>query len=354
MHHDSSSFASTTVEAQTFPLQFKGTGSEYFRIWIINTLLTLFTLGIYSPWAKVRKLKYFYRNTHLAGDTFDYHAQPIKILIGRLIIVFFFLAFQMSSLIDPYLVMILMGVGLALFPWILVRSAVFKNRNSSYRNIRFGFNKDYPQAYFSYLVALFVSVLSLGLLMPIAFYLHYNFVLNNTRYGNQSFRYNARLGVFFSIFYRTILFSLLIYIIPAIIFIPAFMYEGPAQANLLMIIMPLAAISFYLLSSLVWGYQRAKTINEITNHTQVSNIKLQADLSVWSLGLIYLTNLLLIVFTLGFATPWAQIRLLRYRLENTKVVAPSDAFEQFAADKQDSEGHVADAATDFWDFDFGI
>ena len=30
------------------PLRFTGSGSEYFRIWITNTFLTIVTLGIYS------------------------------------------------------------------------------------------------------------------------------------------------------------------------------------------------------------------------------------------------------------------------------------------------------------------
>lgn len=41
------------------PFRFTGTGSEYFRIWIVNWLLTLLTLGIYSAWAKVRRIQFF-------------------------------------------------------------------------------------------------------------------------------------------------------------------------------------------------------------------------------------------------------------------------------------------------------
>jgi uncharacterized membrane protein YjgN (DUF898 family) len=52
---------------------FSGTRREYFGIWIVNILLTVLTLGIYSAWAKVRRMHYFYRNTRLAGASFDYH-----------------------------------------------------------------------------------------------------------------------------------------------------------------------------------------------------------------------------------------------------------------------------------------
>lgn len=44
------------------PFRFTGNGREYFRIWIVNTLLTILTLGIYSAWAKVRKKRYIYGN----------------------------------------------------------------------------------------------------------------------------------------------------------------------------------------------------------------------------------------------------------------------------------------------------
>ena len=57
------------VESQR--LTFTGSGGEYFKIWIVNLLLTIVTLGIYSAWAKVRRNEYFYRHTRLAGAGFD-------------------------------------------------------------------------------------------------------------------------------------------------------------------------------------------------------------------------------------------------------------------------------------------
>ena len=64
---------------------FTGQGSEYFRIWVVNLLLTLVTLGVYSAWAKVRTARYFRNNTRLDGHVFDYHGNPAAILRGRII-----------------------------------------------------------------------------------------------------------------------------------------------------------------------------------------------------------------------------------------------------------------------------
>ena len=43
-------------------VRFNGDGKEFFGIWIFNTLLSIVTLGIYSPWAKVQNTKYLYNN----------------------------------------------------------------------------------------------------------------------------------------------------------------------------------------------------------------------------------------------------------------------------------------------------
>src|SRR5690349_16157554 len=92
--------SATTAPRVNIPFEFRATGAEYFRIWIVNLLLTIVTLGIYSAWAKVRRMRYFYGNTILDGHGFEYHAKPLQILKGRLIIVaayvvFFFLTESM-------------------------------------------------------------------------------------------------------------------------------------------------------------------------------------------------------------------------------------------------------------------
>ena len=45
-------------EAVCEPFRFTGTGGEYFRIWIVNVMLSVVTFGIYSAWAKARRLQY--------------------------------------------------------------------------------------------------------------------------------------------------------------------------------------------------------------------------------------------------------------------------------------------------------
>ncbi|MES2699984.1 MAG: DUF898 family protein, partial [Pseudomonadota bacterium] len=67
-------------------IRFTGSGSEYFRIWIVNLLLIVVTLGIYLPWAKVRRLKYFHGNTLVGDEPLGFHGNPRKMLRGYLLV----------------------------------------------------------------------------------------------------------------------------------------------------------------------------------------------------------------------------------------------------------------------------
>ncbi|HAG47009.1 MAG TPA: DUF898 domain-containing protein, partial [Gammaproteobacteria bacterium] len=87
-----STISATRERSSEMPVEFTGSGGEYFRIWIVNLVLTILTLGIYSAWAKVRTKRYFYRNTIIGGSPFEYHARPIQILKGRAIVVGAYLA----------------------------------------------------------------------------------------------------------------------------------------------------------------------------------------------------------------------------------------------------------------------
>jgi uncharacterized membrane protein YjgN (DUF898 family) len=124
---------------RALPVQFTGSTSEYFRIWIVNTLLSIVTLGIYSAWAKVRRKQYFYRHTWIDGTSFDYLADPIKVLKGRLVIGAIIAALGVSQQYSPVLYVVLLLLLVLASPWLVVKALSFNARNSAFRNIRFAF-----------------------------------------------------------------------------------------------------------------------------------------------------------------------------------------------------------------------
>jgi len=150
-----------TSERKSMPFSFGGNASEYFGIWIVNLLLTVITLGIYSAWAKVRRLRYFYGNTWLDGHNYEYHAKPLQILIGRIIVFAIIIAVTAVNFFFPVYSYVLIIPYLIALPWLMNQSIRFNSRMTSYRNVRLGFKG-------TYLESLWVFVLFPGITILVA------------------------------------------------------------------------------------------------------------------------------------------------------------------------------------------
>ena len=134
------------MERMQEPFAFTGNARDYFRIWIVNLFLTIVTLGLYSPWAKVRKKRYLYGHTWLAGSNFDYHGNPWAILKGRLVAFTAFVAYTLATHFSPRAGAIVLLVMMPAIPWLILRSFAFNAANSSWRHLRFGYEGRYADA----------------------------------------------------------------------------------------------------------------------------------------------------------------------------------------------------------------
>lgn len=131
-------------------VKFHGDGKEFFNIWIVNILLTIVTLGIYSAWATVRTNRYFYSNTEIDGRRLSYLAEPIKILKGRAIAVALFAFVYILNIFDPIFGLVAMGLLVFLAPLFICMSLRFKLRMTAYRNVTFNFRGQYGSALHPY------------------------------------------------------------------------------------------------------------------------------------------------------------------------------------------------------------
>ncbi|MGE3758016.1 MAG: YjgN family protein, partial [Pseudobdellovibrionaceae bacterium] len=203
---------STQKPLEVYKPQFHGKAAEFFKIWIVNVVLSILTVGIYSAWAKVRTRKYIYGNLELAGSRFDYHADPIKILKGRLIVGGIFLIYYFGGLLSPTLSAVAGLAFLMIFPWIIVKALMFNLYNTSYRNIRFGFVDDVKGCYTTGIKAALITVVTIGLAVPYAHYLFARFKVSNMKYGKEKFSFGAHAKSFFGIYYSAFGMALLLYL----------------------------------------------------------------------------------------------------------------------------------------------
>ena len=191
-------------EDSSHPIEFTASGSEYFRIWIVNLALTILTLGIYSAWAKVRKKRYFYGHTLVDGDGFEYRANPVAILKGRVVAAILFAGYSFGGKVSPVLGGVFaLVLGLAL-PWLMVRSLAFNAHNSAYRNIRFSFDGRYWELFKLFVGGGILVIITLGIGYP---YLRSKMIAFTARhhfYGTTSFDQENITGALYKIFFKAL------------------------------------------------------------------------------------------------------------------------------------------------------
>jgi len=347
------------------PFEFRGSGGEYFRIWIVNLLLTIVTLGIYSAWAKVRRLRYFYGNTFLDGQSFEYHGQPLAILKGRLIVVAGYVVFIVASQMYP-LVAGLIAIVLVIFgvPWIIMRSRKFQLRMTSYRNLRFNFHGTYGGAMAAFVGWYLLAVITLGILFPVWVRKRVHYSLDNAAYGSQRFTFLSDNGTYYKFCLISFFGGLAIYLgcifaFFSLVDMKELMSPGslpPTGAEIMLAAGPtgwlLIAGGIVALLGIV-GYYQASFANAAFGGVQAGSQYARSNLRAWPLIGIYVSNLFALIFTLGLFYPWAKVRQVRYQLENTAIDSDGN-LAAFTASSGEGIDAVGEEVGDFFDVDFGI
>ncbi|MEZ5499052.1 MAG: YjgN family protein [Steroidobacteraceae bacterium] len=350
----------STAATRNIPFEFRATGGEYFRIWIVNLLLTIVTLGIYSAWAKVRRLRYFYGSTLLDGASFEYHGRPIAILKGRLIVVGAYMIFLLVSHFLPLITFIIIPLFIFAVPWIVQRSRLFQMRMSSWRGLRFNFTGTYGGAMGAYVGWAIVAAITLYVLVPIWLWKRVNYLLSNSSYGGERFRFTTPIGRYFGFYFKTIGLMLLLGILAGILVGAAAAGAGkpavePGNPYSIFMHAPvmLAFIILGVLGLGIAGYYQKSFINASFGGLEIGNHKVRSELRAWPLIGIYVSNFLLIVLTLGLFYPWAKVRQMRYQLDNTSIDAQG-GFDEFRAGAEADASAVGEEVGDFFDVDFGL
>jgi uncharacterized membrane protein YjgN (DUF898 family) len=343
------------------PLEFTGAGSEYARIWIVNLLLTILTLGIYSAWAKVRRLQYFYRHTELAGASFDYHGTPMAILKGRLIALGLFLAYSFSFAISDLLGFATLALLAAAIPWLLRGSFRFRMRNSSYRGLRFRFAGSMAGAYETFLWRPIVVMLTVNLATPWFHQRLKQYQHGNALFGTTPFAFHATVGQFYREYLVVGLLMALALALPFGLLFAAMAelartaQETGAQPDPQLMAGAMVTFVFGFLAAtlLITPIWQARMQNVVWNGTTLGAHRFASVASAWRLFGIHLTNALGIVLTLGLFMPWAAVRVARYRA-STVTLQPSGSLEQFVAAQGQDVAAAGEETADLFDIDIAL
>jgi uncharacterized membrane protein YjgN (DUF898 family) len=353
------------------PLVFTGSGAEYFRIWVVNTLLSIATIGIYSAWAKVRKSSYFLRNTRLLGDGFEFTGDPLAILRGRLVALallgFYTFAYDFSLALGLFATAML----LALAPLLFASAMRFRLHNTRWRAMRFAFTATRADAYRAVLIVIAlwsstgvvaaldgeasviaVSAATLLLLLP---WMHHRlkaFQHRHVAFAAHRSGFRSAAGSF----YLTYLIALLVPLLPGLAALAApliaALFGSPAFGGpVLPILGSIAAVLGYLAA---WPYFAARIQRIVWERTTLGPFSFKTTIAFRPLLSLAITNFVLILLTAGLYWPFASIAWARYRIGCMSIAGPESLDAAISMlDPGAAANAIGEGAADFFGIDIG-
>jgi uncharacterized membrane protein YjgN (DUF898 family) len=366
-------FPQAPPPAHVAALTFTARGSEYFRIWVVNLVLTLVTLGVYSAWAKVRKARYFRQNTRLDGHAFDYHGRPVAILRGRLMAFVLAAAYTWTFEFSNTAGVVTVGVLCAAGPWLLMRAQQFALANTSYRGLRFGFRANAGEAYrmLAPVIVLWTAP-AVGaaltthegwfigasiLALPWMHHRVKRYQRSNAAYGDSAFSFRPGLGRFYWIYVKGLAFVLLGFVFFLVMMVAVFLWRGHTNPFVVS-----TRLETWLYGSLVGlgvyvaagPYYAARLQQLVWGRTRLGDIHFRTEIRARPLLKLVVKNVGLTLVTAGLYWPFATIALARYRLECIRVESAMPLSALAGGVQASVVSATGEGAADAFGVDFGL
>ena len=313
------------IISPTRRLAFHGKGSDLFVILLLNMFLTLVTLGLYYPWAKVRRLAWYYANSTLDGHPFHFHGTGNEMFKGFIkalaLIALIYIPYLIGVFLEDPVVMLLgflviMGGMLAIFPLVIHGTLRYRSSRSSWRGIHFGYR--------GHLRELYRICLRGGLLTLITFGIYgawfamdlRNYTIGNLRYGASYFRYQGDGMAYF-------LMNLKGYLLTLITFgIYGFWWQRD--------------LFNYHVDNLSWHFPEGRRIG------------FKGTASGGGFFELMVVNVLIVILTLGIGFAWAEVRTMRFVMENSTMAGDAD-LDAVVQTEQEHKDAMADDLGDLLD-----
>ena len=110
-------------------------------------------------------------------------------------------------------------------------------------------------------------------------------------------------------------------------------------------------INFPLIG-ILGAYWYSTITNHIISKSNLENISFRSEMKTGELAMLWLGNIILMVITLGLATPWVMVRNARYRISKTSVIGEN--LDRFIANNENKVSSMGDEIGEALDIDLAI
>jgi len=350
--------------SKDFPITFNGTAGEYFKIWIVNVALTILTLGIYLPWAKVRTRRYFYANTVLDDNRFDYLANPKRMLKAYLVIYLAIILYVLgiNNIISPFIGLGVILVLVALGPFFIASSLRFWMYNTSYRNVRFHFAGRTGEAYSTYWGYAFLTYITAGIIYPIFKLKISEYIYGNASIGKTPFNYKGESGPYFKIYLTALGIILGIGLLVGGVVVGTIAVtnasgSGFAEESAPFLFIGIIYGVYIPVFAIIIGFLGAQLLRynlSVLSLGHDQDITFRSDVRIGRYIWVTVSNLLATLLSVGLLSPWAKVRAKKMVLSSITVTSAQGVIGTHEALANQDQSATGEAAVDAMDFDIGI
>ncbi len=337
---------SATVSPEAAPapvLVYDGRIGDLYRIFLVNLLLTIVTLGIWRFWAVTRMRRYVWSRTSSFGQRFEYDGTGGQLFVGFLLalLVIFGLGVAVALVVALLVHLaphrpVLAAIPLVAFELALVTLALgapfsaqrYRLNHTIWRGIRGGVDGSMLAYGLRSLLYFALMVLTFYQMAPWAILRLYERRTNASFFGTQHFAASTRAGAVYlrflfaflgTILLAVVVFGLLFVIERPVIALITQAHDPQATQRAFSQLTPALLVAYLVLGfggALISAGFTAAYFRHITGHTRFGALQFSSRVSGMAVLGLTLGNVALLVFTLGFGMPIVIHRNLRFMAAN--------------------------------------
>jgi uncharacterized membrane protein YjgN (DUF898 family) len=307
---------------------------------IVNFILRILTLGIYHFWGKTEVRRRIWSAVRLNGEPLEYTGTGRELLLGFLVV--FFAIFLPVTLIAGALVLafgpesrvlpafqLLMYIGFFfLIGFGIHRALRYRLSRTRWRGIRGGLEGSSLRFAWTYLWTALLVPLTLGWIMPWRSTKLQALLNNDMRFGSRPFRFAARSGPLYGRF-AIVWFGTVLLFVAMTGIVASLLYSSTANPRfvgvpgrpdpVLIGQIALSVLAAYIVLGIIVAWYQAATFNHFAAHTHFEGATFKGNATAGSLIWLTISNLLILILTLGLLAPVAQARAVRYMVVRLSI-----------------------------------
>ena len=300
-----------------------------------NALLTIITLGIYSFWGKTLVRKHIWSSVVINGDPLEYTGTGGELFKGFLIVAFLILfplyaanfAAQLLLLQSPLLGSILLAILAFTAIFLIGAGTYYARRYRASRTVWRGIRGAITGSPWKYAVKYFLSflalILTLGWSHPALKTKLTGILTRETSFGSKAFAFEGSAKPLYKTF--ALCWVGLIVLIACLFGVAFWLtsqgYVGEDTGTMFGVG---AVAAIYILFPIVVAFYIARQMNLHTAYTSFQGLGFDLNATAGSLIWLVLSNLFIVLFTLGIASPFAMQRSVKYFIDRLEVSGQTD------------------------------